>query len=266
VPTGGESLAVKDTATVTIQDNDPKPEAGALQFSSIKYTVLEGKVSVDITVTRTGGSFGDISVDYATVDGTAVDGEDYIATSGTLLFIDGEISKTFSVTILNDELFEIKEGFTIILKNISIGASLNAANITVVSIENDDKQIVSSTPPFVPSTPANSDGGNCFIATAAFGSYLSSDVRVLRKFRDNYLLTNVLGRKFVEYYYQTSPPVAEYIRKHELLRSLIRALLTPVIYIVKYPIAALILLLICMMFKLYSVKHNSWRFYIKTKY
>ena len=256
VPSGGASLGVKDTATVTIQDNDPKPKAGALQFSNIKYTVLEVEASVDITVTRTGGSFGDISVDYATVDGTAVDGEDYIATSGTLLFLDGETSKTFSITILNDELFEIKEGFTINLKNISIGASLNAPTTTEVSIENDDKQIVSSTPP---STPVNSDGGNCFIATAAYGSYLSPDVSVLRKFRDEYLLTNYLGSKFVEYYYQTSPPVADYIRQHELLRSLTRALLTPLVYGIKYPVEALLLIFLLILIRKNLLKEHSFK-------
>ena len=257
VPTGGASLGVQDKATVTIQDNDLKPDAGALQFNSINYTVIEGNVtSVDITVTRTGGSFGDISVDYATVDGTAVAGEDYILTSGTLYFVNDEMSKTFSVTILNDELFEIREGFTIILKNISFGASLNAPTTTSVSIENDDKQIVTSTPPFVPSTSANSDGGNCFIATAAYGSYLSADVKVLRSFRDKYLLTNSLGRKFVEYYYQCSPPVAEYIHQNELLRGLTRVLLTPLVYAIKFPATLLTLILLFVYVRKYKINNT----------
>lgn len=41
-------------------------------------------------------------------------------------------------------------------------------------------------------------GGGCFIATAAFGSYLHDDVMVLRNFRDKYLLTNKIGTFLVE--------------------------------------------------------------------
>jgi len=54
-------------------------------------------------------------------------------------------------------------------------------------------------------------GGGCFIATAAYGSSLESHVKVLRQFRDRFLLTNYLGKVFIDLYYTYySPPVAEY--------------------------------------------------------
>ena len=77
-------------------------------------------------------------------------------------------------------------------------------------------------------------GGGCFIATAAYGSYLDPHVRILRDFRDKYLFTNVPGRAFVKFYYKNSPPIADYIRQHELLRTITRLILTPIVFFVKY--------------------------------
>jgi hypothetical protein len=88
----------------------------------------------------------------------------------------------------------------------------------------------------------NGGGGGCFIATVAYGSYLDPHVQALRKFRDTYLLTNRLGRLMVSYYYKYSPPMADYIRQQETLRTLTRWALTPIAYIVGYPVIALWLL------------------------
>jgi photosystem II stability/assembly factor-like uncharacterized protein len=76
---------------------------------------------------------------------------------------------------------------------------------------------------------------DCFIATAAYGSYLEPEVVTLRRFRDEHLLTNAPGRAFVDFYYANSPPVAAFIAKRPALRVLTRWALTPVIYFVKHP-------------------------------
>lgn len=81
-------------------------------------------------------------------------------------------------------------------------------------------------------------GGGCFIATAAYGSYLDPHVMVLRHFRDDVLLQNELGTAFVKFYYKHSPPIADFIAHHDTLRMLLRFALTPVIFAVKYPLVA----------------------------
>ncbi|MBI4685482.1 MAG: hypothetical protein HY755_09815 [Nitrospirae bacterium] len=121
-------------------------------------------------------------------------------------------------------------------------------------------------------------GSGCFIATAAYGSYLAPEVQILRRFRDRWLMNsfkfqvsllgsprrvrlsadespeatsfkleipNVIGRAFVGLYYKFSPPVAGYIKRHDVLRTTTRFALTPVVYALKYPQIFLLVMLTC---------------------
>jgi hypothetical protein len=72
-------------------------------------------------------------------------------------------------------------------------------------------------------------GGGCFIATAAYGSYATPCVLILREMRDRFLLTNSIGKSFVSLYYKYSPPVAEFIANHDDVKMLVRLSLLPLV-------------------------------------
>jgi hypothetical protein len=62
----------------------------------------------------------------------------------------------------------------------------------------------------------------CFIATAAYGTGTAGEVDILREFRDEVLLPNSLGAKFVSLYYRASPPIAKFISQYEVIRTVVR--------------------------------------------
>ena len=134
----GASLGTPSSAVLTITEDDPVPPAGSVQFSLAAYSVAENGVSATITATRTGGSFGAASVDYATSDGSATAGSDYTASSGTLSWVDGDAtSKTFVVLITDDSTYEGDETVNLSLTN-AVGASLGTPNTAVLTIIEDD--------------------------------------------------------------------------------------------------------------------------------
>jgi len=103
-----------------------------------------------------------------------------------------------------------------------------------------------------PELPGNGQQG-CFIATAAYGGDMAADVKLLRGFRDKHLLTNAFGRAFVSAYYRYSPPVAEFIAGSEPLKVVVRAVLAPVVFTVRYPffvLAALLTLVFVTVYRL----------------
>jgi len=75
-------------------------------------------------------------------------------------------------------------------------------------------------------TTENDDSG-CFIATAAYGSLMEPNVRILREFRDSFLATNAAGKGFLKLYYKYSPSIADIIRQHDSVRFIVRWSLAP---------------------------------------
>jgi hypothetical protein len=78
-------------------------------------------------------------------------------------------------------------------------------------------------------------GDGCFIATAAYGTSTAEEIDTLRAFRDEVLLENSIGSQLVEWYYQTSPPVADFISENDVLRTLVRELvIEPMVSLAKF--------------------------------
>jgi uncharacterized repeat protein (TIGR01451 family) len=122
--------------TGTIINDDA---AGTLQFSNTSYSADEGAGIATITVLRTLGSSGAVTVNYAASNGTATAGQDFTANSGTLTFASGETSKSFTMTVNDDHIFEGDETFNLTLSNVTGGAVLGTPATAVVVITENDK-------------------------------------------------------------------------------------------------------------------------------
>ena len=142
VPTNSVALGALTNATLTIVESRNAP--GVLNFASTNFVVDEAAGSAAITVVRSGGSLGLVSVQYFTADGSAQAGLDYDSVSGVLSFADGEMVKSFVVPVRLDTLIETNEFANLFLANPSGGALLGATNRAVLTIVNNDRLIFGS--------------------------------------------------------------------------------------------------------------------------
>ncbi len=110
---------------------------GTLQYSQSSYSVYENNGSALITVNRVGGAIGAVSVNYATNGGSATPGTDYTPVSGTLQFKDGETSKSFPVTVMDDGIYGSDKIVFLNLSSPTGGASLglSAASLTIAEAD-----------------------------------------------------------------------------------------------------------------------------------
>ena len=81
------------------------------------------------------------------------------------------------------------------------------------------------------SAPQNSSNGGCYIATLVYGDYDHPKVKVLRHFRDNVLLKNNFGKKFVKFYYKYSPGWVQHLKSKKRINRCIRSILNCFVYI-----------------------------------
>ena len=137
----GTNIGAQSTATVTILDDDG---TGSLQFSTSGYTGAENGGPITITVTRTGGSLGQVSVDAATTTSgsTATSNVDYVPITTTLTWANGDATpKTFTVSPIDDSTVEGAEVVNVVLSNPSGGAVIGSPSTAAVTISDSESPL-----------------------------------------------------------------------------------------------------------------------------
>lgn len=138
--TGSEDMTILPTlgsitqVEITIQASDEP--FGSISLSRDIYTVNEGN-TLTVTLVRVGGSLGVVTATYATVDGRAVAPDDYSATSGTVVFTEGQTTAEIPVPIVDDTDPEIVEDFSFSLLSVTGGSLGNVTRATIFIAASD---------------------------------------------------------------------------------------------------------------------------------
>ncbi len=116
--------------------------AGTLKLDDLAYIIGEDGMNLEVSVSRTGDSGGAVRVRYATSNGTAIAGKDYISANGVLNWADGDNAfKTINIPILSDSLFEGDEFFHLTLTDAN-GAVLGEPQEAIIIITENEAGIL----------------------------------------------------------------------------------------------------------------------------
>ncbi len=131
-----ETAPTQADATTTI---GTITNAGVIAFNAANYTVKEdGTTNATITLTRSNGSNGAISVTVTPTNGTATATTDFSSNPITINFASGETSKTVTIPIVNDTVYELSETINLTLSNPIGGPTLGTQKTAVLTIADDD--------------------------------------------------------------------------------------------------------------------------------
>ncbi len=112
---------------------------GTLLFQNLAYNKGENGSSIQLTVQRVGIISNQVTVDYQTSGDTALPGQDYQSVSGILTFGPLETIKTISIPIVNDQILEPRETFSVTLDNPTNNADIeNGRQTATISLLDDD--------------------------------------------------------------------------------------------------------------------------------
>ncbi|MHB8908690.1 MAG: CFI-box-CTERM domain-containing protein [Syntrophales bacterium] len=217
------TVSVIDNATNT--EKPPRIRVGTAPYALGSFVAPFGTTVPTVTSTKPANATADASLG-TTIQATFSDIMDATTINTSTFFMSGSVTGTVTYDS-GTKTAQFKP-----LKNLEKNTTYTVTLTTGIRNSLGNALASNYTWNF---TTSEDSGGSCFIATAVYGSYDDAHVRILRTFRDRYLLPNAWGSAVVAVYYQYSPPVAAFIREHDSLRTPIRWLLAPVVYFVQYP-------------------------------
>jgi LysM repeat protein len=127
------------------------PSRPVVQLTSGSYSAAESAGSVVISVYLNQAASQQVTVNYATSNGTAAAGNDYVAANGTLIFNPGQTTAFFNISLINDVAYESAETINIILSS-PANADLGTTYMASLTLVDDDSNVVPATP-VTPITP-----------------------------------------------------------------------------------------------------------------
>ena len=152
-PAGRGDISVRLGPTASCSETGAMCTAGGTVLSNaLPATTVQGPPGLSVadtnategtdanmvfTVTLSRAASAQVTVDYATSDGTATKGADYTETSGTLTFAVGDTSKTIAVPVLTDTVDDSGETLTLTLSNASGGNAYLADATATGTIDNE---------------------------------------------------------------------------------------------------------------------------------
>ncbi|MCL5097863.1 MAG: hypothetical protein M1608_10140, partial [Candidatus Omnitrophica bacterium] len=132
----GALLGSISNATLTIVDNDYAP--GRITFTATNFSALEDSTNAVITVKRSGGNVGVVSVQYSTADGTGIAGTNYYPAIGRLSWADGDsAAKTFTIPLINNNIVDGNKTVSLILSDFTGALAGSISNATLTIIDDD---------------------------------------------------------------------------------------------------------------------------------
>jgi uncharacterized repeat protein (TIGR01451 family) len=244
-PMTASTVAISNTASVNASEFDPNGNNNA----ATEATHVYDPSWTDLTVTKTGspslvGVGNDLTYTVTVSNSGPGDATDVVLTDTlpanvTLVSVAPTqgtcISASGSVTC---DLGGLTDGLSVVIvihvMPATSGTITNTVEVTGSEFDPESANNTASVRTSVVRFTTKGGDGRCFIATAVYGSSSEHKLRYLRTLRDQYFLTNAVGRKFVELYYQYSPPIAAYLHRHDKVRAIVRLALEPVVFLSEY--------------------------------
>ncbi|TQV73790.1 S8 family serine peptidase [Aliikangiella marina] len=162
-PSANTQIAQPNQMQISISENDPMPPAGDFVLSSASYNFDEDATEVFITINRVNGDYGQAMVDLVSSEDTATNDVDYQAISQTVVFENGETSKEIIITLIDDNVFEGDETFSISLQNPSERSTIESPVSSTVTINENEPPPPAGDLSWTQSTLVISEASSAFV-------------------------------------------------------------------------------------------------------